>query len=95
MKTKTEVILFLVSQGVPQNLAKVTVTEAYSGAPEGSDLLYGWDINSDCESAPEPIEMNEIAVHYMHDIIMDSVKFIHPGIAVEGILKYDMNGDPL
>ena len=94
MKTRTEVVNFLVSKGVPQNLAKVTVTEAYAaGAQEGSDLLYGWSFESNCEGPPEPIEINTVGANYMHDIVMDSVEFVKGGIAVEGILKYDMNGD--
>ena len=93
IKTKSEAVKLLVFHGVPQNLAKSSVDQAYQGAPEGSDLMYGWDTN--CTSRAQPVEMTADAVWLMHEIIGDSLSFVKGGIAVFDDLIYDMNGDRL
>ena len=95
MKTKTAAILYLLSKGVPHNIAKASVDQAYHGCPQGSDQMYGYDI-FDCElNQLVPVQMDENAVWLMHEIIGDSLSIVEGGIAVFGVLTYNVNGDLL
>jgi hypothetical protein len=93
MKTRTEVVNFLVSRGVPQNLAKASVNEIYSGGFVDNDNLYGYNFDSNFEDKPQILEVSEDAVIWFHEIAMDSLTFVKGGIAVYDKLIYDMNGD--
>ena len=95
IKTRTAAILHLVSKGVPQNLAKASVHEAYTAdntKPAETELLLGY--MPACDNREE-IAMSTDAIEWMHEIVMDSIGFMKGGIAVEGVLKYNMNGDLL
>lgn len=94
IKTKTDAVAFLVTKGVPQNLAKVSVNETYGDGPKDSDLLHGYNFQGEQDN-PQPVEMNEDGVWMMHEITMDSIEFKHPGIAVFNKIKYNMNGELL
>lgn len=95
MRTVTEVLNFLVSKGVPQNLAKASIHEAYrqhAPADANPEDIYGY--GPGC-TEPELVEMGSTAVWMMHEIVGDSLSYVKGGIAVFGDLKYDMNGDLL